>query len=360
MNKIFLILTLILFCAVSAGYPQSIVGEPDQDSVAPSPVDEESAAKRVQQFKSQFETANPLITVFAGADKTRITIGEKIQYRIEIRAAKSIQIEFPDFGESLGGFAITDFSVTGPDKDGEYTRWIREYTLDVYVSGAYVIPPARITYRLSNGEPQTVFAPPVFVDVKSILPGENIKLKDIKPVVEPELKISAKAIMLGSIALIIILGIGAGICAWWLRRKNYAPPPRPAHLIALEALEDIKSRGLVEAGLIKEYYFLISNVLRHYIENRFGLMAPERTTEEFLSELNRFDILEPRHKEILAQFLTHCDMVKFAKYSPGADEIGRVFVTAQDFINETKPAQEQPEYEEDEDDADYDSGKEED
>ena len=45
-------------------------------------------------------------------------------------------------------------------------------------------------------------------------------------------------------------------------------------------------------GRIKEFYERISNILRHYIEHRFDLHAPERTTEEFLYELNQLPVNE--------------------------------------------------------------------
>ena len=53
-------------------------------------------------------------------------------------------------------------------------------------------------------------------------------------------------------------------------------------------------RTCPEAGRIKEFYQRISDILRHYIENRFGLHAPERTTEEFLVELKPSEVLDAR------------------------------------------------------------------
>ena len=57
----------------------------------------------------------------------------------------------------------------------------------------------------------------------------------------------------------------------------------------------------------------VSEAARKYLEDRFGLRAPERTTEEFLAELSGSVALDGRHKELLADFLTRCDLVKFAR-----------------------------------------------
>ncbi|MHC4520670.1 MAG: hypothetical protein ACYTAS_18930, partial [Planctomycetota bacterium] len=108
------------------------------------------------------------------------------------------------------------------------------------------------------------------------------------------------------------------------------------HEIAYARLRILVAEDLVEAGRIKEFYERISGILRHYIEDRFDLHAPERTTEEFLSELQRTDVLAVSDKEVLAEFLTHCDLVKFARHAPTTEQIQRTFDLVKDFIERTK------------------------
>jgi hypothetical protein len=69
------------------------------------------------------------------------------------------------------------------------------------------------------------------------------------------------------------------------------------------------------------------------------LRAPERTTEEFLAELQTTDILAPTEKQTLEEFLTHCDLVKFAKYDPTKDQIQRTFDLVKIFIEKTRSDQ---------------------
>ena len=80
----------------------------------------------------------------------------------------------------------------------------------------------------------------------------------------------------------------------------------------------------------------ISNILRHYIEDRFDLRAPERTTEEFLIELQWSDDLGEPDKNDLGEFLTHCDLVKFAKHKPKTEQIQQTFDLVKNFIEKTK------------------------
>ena len=110
-------------------------------------------------------------------------------------------------------------------------------------------------------------------------------------------------------------------------------PKRPPQEIALDELRELVSEHLVEDGHLMEFYNRIQDILRRYIEARFGLMAPERTTEEFLTELknSRNEALKA-HDGLLQNFLTHCDMVRFATYAPEKQEIQATFNSCKEFI----------------------------
>ncbi|MHC5184367.1 MAG: hypothetical protein ACYSPI_08845, partial [Planctomycetota bacterium] len=86
----------------------------------------------------------------------------------------------------------------------------------------------------------------------------------------------------------------------------------------------IAAENLVEQGRIKEFYEKLSTCLRHYIENRFQLRAPEQTTEEFLEQLKTSDALRLEHKQQLQKFLEHSDLVKFARYEPNPEQINEL------------------------------------
>ena len=112
--------------------------------------------------------------------------------------------------------------------------------------------------------------------------------------------------------------------------------PKPAHKIAFEALEGLLGKNLPSLGKIKEYYSELSDIIRHYLENRFDIKAPEMTTEEFLVSLSNTEDLNGLQKELLRKFLSHCDLVKFAKYGPTKQEIENAFNSAKKLVDETK------------------------
>ena len=82
---------------------------------------------------------------------------------------------------------------------------------------------------------------------------------------------------------------------------------------------------------------LVSDVLRTYVEERFELRAPERTTEEFMDELHSSHKLHVEHKTLLEDFLSRCDLVKFARFEPTIPELEGLLDSAVRFIDETAP-----------------------
>jgi hypothetical protein len=69
------------------------------------------------------------------------------------------------------------------------------------------------------------------------------------------------------------------------------------------------------------------------------------TTEEFLEAVKGSSELEQEHKEILKDFLSRCDMVKFAKYGPTPIEILDAFKAAERLIEQTREEEELEEVE---------------
>lgn len=167
-------------------------------------------------------------------------------------------------------------------------------------------------------------------------------LRDIKPPVY--FPVNYPLLILISIIFLLLLLILA--IKYFLRRVKSKRPVssveklKPAHQIAYEALEALQAKNLPALAKIKEFYFELSDIVRHYLENRFNLRAPEMTTEEFLYSLPESKELADNHKDLLKEFLSHCDLVKFAKYGPTQKEIDDSFKAAKRLVDETKLTEE--------------------
>lgn len=128
-----------------------------------------------------------------------------------------------------------------------------------------------------------------------------------------------------------VVALAAGIW-WWRRRKpapviNPATPPPTPFEIALAALAKLRSANLP----VEDFYTELSDIVRQFIEGRYGLRAPERTTEEFLAEAQ----LPAHQMDLLRAFLVECDLVKFARHQPALADRERAFAAVEKFVRES-------------------------
>jgi hypothetical protein len=142
------------------------------------------------------------------------------------------------------------------------------------------------------------------------------------------------------LALLLVLCLLVGLWLLFRRRRTQTSEPvvpsLPAHEQAYDELRRLLAKELVEHGFIKEFYQGVSDILRRYLERRFGLRAPERTTEEFLAELTDADTLNTEQKALLSRFLQHCDLVKFARLEPGPKDIENTLAACRNVIDQTR------------------------
>jgi hypothetical protein len=135
----------------------------------------------------------------------------------------------------------------------------------------------------------------------------------------------------------------AGFFLWRSYRRKQLPfqqhPPVPAHVTAKERLAAI--HHLIAEGRFREFVIEVSRVLRCYIEDRFALRAPHLSTEEFLYEAEQSDSLTLAYQELLEDFLSQCDLVKFALGGMDLAQVEQLYRTTEHFIDETaiRPAE---------------------
>jgi len=277
------------------------------------------------------------IEATAAVDKASIQIGDKITYTITVKAKKNIEIEFPQIlPENLAGFAIKDFGSSQKGLFGKKTfkQW---YLLDTYISGEHTIPAAVIKYRAKGQTDwQELSVNEVKIEVKSVLDAAR-QQNDIRDIRGPK-SFASRMWLYVPVVLIVLLITGAVFSFILLkkRKEEFKAPPTPAHIIAYEALAVLEKKDYIHKGQTKAYYIELSDIVRHYLENRFNIRAPEMTTEEFLLNVKEDSVLSLEHKGLLRDFLTNCDLVKFAKYQPAEQEASLSLASAKRLIDQTK------------------------
>lgn len=151
------------------------------------------------------------------------------------------------------------------------------------------------------------------------------------------------------IGLFVVVGLGLGVgigfaVRRWLeaRRTPPGPPidPRPAHVIALEALDALSARAQAEQMEVKDYYSRLSEIIRAYLERRYRFSALEMTSDEIRYEIRDMDL---GHEARLAidRFLDETDLVKFAAHLPASGEADTVMLAARGLIQITRPSEDE-------------------
>lgn len=142
-------------------------------------------------------------------------------------------------------------------------------------------------------------------------------------------------------ALGILAAVALVALAFWLWRRHRQrqlappppPPPLPPHERARRALE--MARRLLDDP--NAFCTEVSAILRLYLEERFGWNAPDRTTEEFLAQLERGGALPGSLQELLQDFLRRCDLVKFARADATETELLELQGAALRLVEDTVP-----------------------
>lgn len=140
---------------------------------------------------------------------------------------------------------------------------------------------------------------------------------------------------------IAIMAIALGFVLYKLYRKNgkllfTKPKPVPPYELAMQRLSELKDRKLLEKGQTKVYYTDLIDIMRNYLDGRFGINAMEMPSTEILRRLrdNKETHLSAAQIE---EVLRLADIVKFAAANPTAQEGQSTFNTIAKFLEDTKP-----------------------
>lgn len=268
-------------------------------------------------------------------------IGEQIEYSVSVRHRPQESIvgdPLVDFND----FEIVQIRKYEPAKAGSDVVEQWQYTITTFRLDTFDIPPPRVA--LTDGSDTSIVEGiSKRLIVVSVL---DTSIKDI----QPEKPLFAGEINWWLLVLYLILIVAAVtgliylLYRLWQRRKQrqFAAPVVPIVIrrpeeIALEELEKIKARRLVDKGEYKLFHTEVSNVVRTYIENKFHMQALEMPTSELMRHFQQYDKLDSTHVSILRALLEVADLVKFAKYKPSPAECSDVMERAEKFVVSTSP-----------------------
>ncbi len=139
------------------------------------------------------------------------------------------------------------------------------------------------------------------------------------------------------IALFIALGLLAAALLIWgmiaiLRScRNRTPEVSPQ----ATALAELDTAAQLTTGDDERFAVLSSLALRRYFEEGLNIRSTARTSEEFLNSLKGTPRIEEEDQSALANFLSQCDAIKFARMPVAPEQRNALTETAKELIKKT-------------------------
>jgi len=275
------------------------------------------------------------VSVSLTAPTSRIEAGQPLAMELAIEATGGDIFEVPQIGTSLGDFDVLSSSRQTGQSGGARRATLR-FTVLTLESGEVSLPAIPVAITRADGTRATVDAGPVTLTVSSLMAGQfdPSAIRDIKGPISIDVGWGwwwiVAACAAGAMAILAAITL-------LRQRARRAAPALPAHDWALAQLDALERDALPETGQTHPFWVRLSDIVRQYVERRFDLRAPERTTPEFLHEARSHASLSEAHRTLLAQFLRMADMVKFAGVRPAAGDCRSALDTARIFVRQTVP-----------------------
>ena len=284
------------------------------------------------------------VTIKAKLDSARLLMGRTTALHLEIvqdRGTRgALALEKSDTLTSMVEIAEkTKADTTALDNNREQIS--RDLILQAFDSGLYVLPP--VAYIVGH---DTVLSDPLSLKVIPVPVDTTQDIIDIKPVEGVPFRLLdwvpdwiADYWWVWLLALLLIAGALYYYFKWYRHGRNPLRPEKkrlPAYEEAMLNLEALKQRQLWQNGQEKEYFTGLTDILRVYIDRRFGVNAVEMTSTEIVKTLKERGETKAVNEQ-LSMILEMADIVKFAAVRPLADDNELAFQRAVNFVEETKP-----------------------
>lgn len=288
-------------------------------------------------------------SIKAAVDSSQITMGYQTAIRFEIvdNAGSPAEIVV-DKSQLPPEVELIDW-VYGDTADlgNGLVEMKRALVIQSFDSGVYTIPPF-----LMVAGPDTLRTQPITLKVNPVDVSDMDDINPIAPAMDFESKwfdfLPDWLTDYWQWMLAALLLIAAGVCAYLIFTKKVDVPllpkkkPVPPYDLAMQRLDLLREQNLWQTGQEKEYYTRLIDILRDYLQGRFGINAMEMTSRQITNVLHENESTRMPN-ERMKRILEIADFVKFAKVRPLPDDNVRSLAEAVRFVEETKPVEVTPE-----------------
>ena len=239
------------------------------------------------------------VAVEARLDTTDILIGDQIKLNIGFTMPLDYRVIWPFYQDTLTrnieiiGQSAVDTLI---HESENLVNMFQTITITAFDSGYYYIPPLKFHYQPIDDTGFTeVASMPMYLRVHTMEVDTAQAIKAIKPPLGAPLSFKEILpwLLIGFAAAVVIF-----LIIYIIRKhrkkepifKIWTKPLLPPHVIAINELEELKLRKLWQAGKTKDFYTKLTDIIRVYVEGRFGVKAAEMTTDEIMEGIRNTDI----------------------------------------------------------------------
>ncbi|MCF0202726.1 MAG: hypothetical protein HUK08_05110 [Bacteroidaceae bacterium] len=274
-------------------------------------------------------------------DSVEIFIGEQAHIKLSVRAKKGQDVVMPVFKQSeylTPGIEVLD---SGRDEttdiDDNTTETVREYTITAFEDTLYYIPPMTVKVGGKDYKGRNLALKVLTCEVDTLHPERFFPPQDVQ---DPpfEWREWWDLILMMFVALLL-----SGLAYFFYRRLKANKPINiklnfrkklSPYEQAVRDINHLKDKGMSHSEDQKDYYSSLTDVLRNYIESRFGFNAKEMITSEIIAALQKED--KATMVGELKQLFETADLVKFAKFQVSLNENDTNLTNALQFVTTTK------------------------
>lgn len=260
-------------------------------------------------------------------DSTKITIGD--QFHLQLDATynpQAARVQFPSIPDTFQHFEVVERSKLDTVIARNQNTLKQTITLTSFDSGAWTIPSMAFQVQPLQGDTPSIHYSDSFkVMVNTVAVDTAQPFKPIFGIKGAKMPLSQIMMYIG---LGVLLAVMIGLLIWYYirRRRNRsteAPKPvevvLPPHEKALNALSKIAEENLWQQAREKEYHTQVTDTVRLYLEEQFGIDCFDKTSAEIMQQAKKLKALSTSRQSLRFIFET-ADMVKFARSKPLPEE----------------------------------------
>lgn len=243
----------------------------------------------------------------------KLPLADVLVATVQVDGSPLLTVKPPDQISSSRGWRLVEVSPAATEALGqERHRWRQSYTFEPLAPG---VRPLQLQGFTVQDGPDNVHS----------LSWKAIPVRVVASIATPDLKSLRDPTVVESLAplpearafpwrwLGAVVG-GVAICVvarhYWRRRTRRQPVS--AEQLARRELDRLLARRLPDQNKSVQFHALLANVVRRYLERKYGLPARRRTTEEFLVLVHECPHLASSERDFIQNLLVRCDLVKFA------------------------------------------------